>query len=241
MKFYTYIHRKADTPGVGGIFYVGKGSGKRAWDVKGRSRYWRSIYKVHGFLVEIVQHWALEEDAFEHEKTLIYDLRSSGARLVNLTDGGEGPTGLRHSEETKKRISETVKIVNREIYLSRKGTPPPLVTLQAAIAKNTGHPLSDTHRAAIGSAQKGVRKSPEHCAANSAARKGKKLSLQHRANMSASLSGKPHSAAHNAAVSSALTGKKKSPQAVANSVAAKKRARELRLKEVSSDFAFGCD
>jgi len=43
----------------------------------------------------------------ELERYWIRTLRHSGYRLVNLTDGGEGKLGLKHTDESKRRISET--------------------------------------------------------------------------------------------------------------------------------------
>lgn len=43
------------------------------------------------------------------ERTLIAEFRRKGARLINQTDGGEGARGLTHTEETKRKISESSK------------------------------------------------------------------------------------------------------------------------------------
>ena len=50
--YYVYLHRKKTT---GEVFYVGKGSGKRAWDNHGRSDPWRKTVSKHGKIVEILQ------------------------------------------------------------------------------------------------------------------------------------------------------------------------------------------
>ena len=103
MKFYTYIHKRADD---GVVFYIGKGQGNRHQDTRSRNRYWRNVVAKHGFTAEILSHWPTEDEAFEHEKLLIECFRDMGYKLVNMTDGGEGPSGMVHSEETRARLSE---------------------------------------------------------------------------------------------------------------------------------------
>lgn len=51
-KFLVYQHLRKDT---GAIFYVGKGTPRRAVSSVGRNKHWKSIVKKSdGFLVEIV-------------------------------------------------------------------------------------------------------------------------------------------------------------------------------------------
>ena len=39
-KFYTYVHRTADT---GSVFYVGKGKGQRAYTKFNRTKFWTHV------------------------------------------------------------------------------------------------------------------------------------------------------------------------------------------------------
>lgn len=55
----------------------------------------------HGYSVEIVAPWRTEQEAFDHEVFLISCFRDMGAPLVNLTHGGDGMSGHKHSPETK--------------------------------------------------------------------------------------------------------------------------------------------
>jgi len=50
-KFYVYVHIKESDNTV---FYVGKGSGGRAWDFYGRNVYWKNVKNKHGVRVEIL-------------------------------------------------------------------------------------------------------------------------------------------------------------------------------------------
>lgn len=108
--YYTYLHLKADTRE---IFYVGKGkvSRCRANSHLNRTLHWRNMVAKHGLLVEIAAYWEDEEAAYEHECLLIACLRDMGVRLVNLTDGGDGVRGHRHSDEYKAWQSDRMKMI----------------------------------------------------------------------------------------------------------------------------------
>lgn len=97
--FYTYLWLRED----GTVYYVGKGLGNRA-------------YLKHRFGVMkpptndriVVQHFENEAGAFEAEKFLIslYGRKDLGTGcLVNLSDGGEGPTGCVWSKESRASTS----------------------------------------------------------------------------------------------------------------------------------------
>jgi hypothetical protein len=96
----------------------------------------------------------------ELEKYWIATLRQSGYRLVNLTDGGEGKLGLKHTEESKRRISETKKrkIVEAEANGTTYGmygrSHSPEVREQIAIASR-GRVLSSITRDKLSDTRKG--------------------------------------------------------------------------------------
>lgn len=103
-NFYTYAHYKPD----GTIFYVGKGLGKRAYNLKQRNAYWKRVVEKYGApRVEILAYWETEQDAFDHEKSLIMSLKKSGTVLVNATIGGEGISGFNHSKLTKQKMQKS--------------------------------------------------------------------------------------------------------------------------------------
>jgi hypothetical protein len=106
VTFYTYIHKKKDT---GEVFYVGKGCGKRAFDFIARNRYWKFIYKKHGFLVEIIKMFDIEKKAFDHERKLISTYLKKGCKLANVTSGGEGVSGYKHTISALNKLSELAK------------------------------------------------------------------------------------------------------------------------------------
>lgn len=112
-KYYVYCHKDPTTQE---IFYIGKGSGPRAYVTQSRGKYWKNYVNKHGIpIVEILYENLEEEESFTLEKQLIQSLgrRDLGTGiLVNTTDGGEGCSGMVHSEETKQNLRE-----------SRKGKP----------------------------------------------------------------------------------------------------------------------
>lgn len=94
--FCVYLHRRSTD---GRVFYVGKGTRKRANFFHDRNQYWQKTAKKHGVEVEIVFDGLCESDAFEEERNVIAELRYFGEPLTNMTDGGEGSTGYKFSEE----------------------------------------------------------------------------------------------------------------------------------------------
>lgn len=104
MKYYVYGHYipESETP-----FYIGKGHSKRAWDVRNRNFWWNNIVNKYGLEVKVLYENLTEDEAFSIEKQLITEFgrrdKDSGC-LVNLTDGGEGSSGLIYTEEIKKAI-----------------------------------------------------------------------------------------------------------------------------------------
>jgi hypothetical protein len=102
--FCVYEHIRPDTNKV---FYVGKGSGRRAQSKHRRNQHWNNIVgKAGGFSVNILVENVDEEFAFLAEMERIDQLNRLGYKLANKTEGGEGPSGYRHTDEAKKKIAE---------------------------------------------------------------------------------------------------------------------------------------
>lgn len=154
--FYVYQHRRNDT---GEVFYVGKGSGNRAWSCESRNRHWNHIVSKYGMTVEILCDGVDEDFAFLLESDIIAKLGrrdlKTGA-LVNMTDGGDGVPGYTHTPAVRAKISRAFR----------------------------GKKLSPEHRANISKGQIGKKQSEEHCANMSKARLGKKASAETRDKLS---------------------------------------------------------
>jgi hypothetical protein len=97
--FYTYAHY---TP-QGRLFYIGKGHGERAYKFHKRNNYWNNVVDKYGKPnVQILANWSTEKEAFDHEILLIECFRELGHKLVNLSNGGEGPSGVTPWNKGKK-------------------------------------------------------------------------------------------------------------------------------------------
>lgn len=95
-KYYVYEHWRTDRDEC---FYVGKGMGSRAYKMGCRNRHHKAIQaKVirEGCAIEvrIVSSGLTEDEAFALEIERIAFWRSKNIDLANLTNGGEGPSGL---------------------------------------------------------------------------------------------------------------------------------------------------
>ena len=114
--FCTYAHY---TP-QGRLFYIGKGSGHyRANRMNGRNNYWDKIVAKYGRpSVQILADWDTEEEAFSHEVLLINCFRDMGYELANLTDGGDGTSGYKQTEEHKEKLrkARTGKSIHTEEF-----------------------------------------------------------------------------------------------------------------------------
>lgn len=101
-KFYVYLHRRASDNKV---FYVGKGKDKRAYNTCTRNEHWKRVYGKHGLVVEIVFENLSEKEAFSCEIDTILEMKYFDYPLSNKTNGGEGQSGSKQSQETKDKRS----------------------------------------------------------------------------------------------------------------------------------------
>jgi hypothetical protein len=117
------------------------------------------------------------------EREWIAHLRTAGCPLTNLTDGGEGGLGCRHSPETRAKIGAA--------HLGKKLSPEHRIKLSASHVGNKNclghrHPISDETRAKlsiVGMGKRnalGCRRSKETRARISAANVGNRNALGHR-------------------------------------------------------------
>jgi len=83
--FYVYLHKNNSD---GKVFYVGKGTDKRAWS-KNREKYWRKhVDSVGGFSVEIIESGLSELEALKRED---YFMEKYSEIVINH----QRPTGLK--------------------------------------------------------------------------------------------------------------------------------------------------
>jgi len=201
MKFYVYEHWRLDRDEC---FYVGKGTGRRAYEMSRRNIHHKAIQaKVarEGFAIEvrIVACGLTEEAAFSLECERIRFWRAAGVDLANMTDGGEGMSGHRHSPEIIERVRQ--KNIGKKRPLGRKLTEEHKAKISVA---NTGKP----------SAIKGKKRSEKTRAKMKASAQGripvfvgKEISEETRDKIRKSRTGKKMSEESKAKLSAALTGK----------------------------------
>jgi hypothetical protein len=101
--YYVYAYlRENNTP-----YYIGKGRDYRAYD------HHNSVHvPKDNSRIEFIAKNLSEQEAFVLEKDLIqlYGRKDLGTGILrNLTDGGEGSSGRKFTEESKKKISESCR------------------------------------------------------------------------------------------------------------------------------------
>lgn len=103
-QFFVYTHARPD----GSIFYVGKGISYRASIVdRKHNPYHTNIVAKYGKENIIVKTMLCrdEQHAFDLETKMITALRNGGVKLANIANGGSGASGIKHSIESKNKLS----------------------------------------------------------------------------------------------------------------------------------------
>ena len=138
-RFYTYAYLREDrTP-----YYVSKGNGDRICRKRSKGV---QPPKDKSRIIFLKQNLT-EEEAFRHEIYMIglFGRKDLGTGILhNRTNGGEGSSGLVHSEETKKKLSEIGK--GRECKQE---------TRKKLSEAGKGKTLSEEHKRKISEANKG--------------------------------------------------------------------------------------
>ncbi len=226
---------------VNGKMYVGKGTygleNRRASheDIasKGKGNVFHCALRKYGFNVfkwERLYRSSDNEKLLEREIFYIKLLSTRCPGGYNLTDGGGGILGFRHSDVARDKIGAASR--------GKKKPPLPIEVCARISATLSGRKLSAEHCANIGASMKGKKQkrgpqSPEHTAKIAAANTGKKRSPEACANISAGLKGKkrgPQSPEITAKIAASNRGKKRSLEACANiSAGSKGKKRSLEV------------
>lgn len=183
----AYVYTLTD-PRNGMPFYVGKGHGKRCeahldeakYYTKRKSKKLNKIRKLMSLgmkpIITKVEENVSDAQAIDFECLLIAEMRDIGIPLTNMTDGGDGAKGYKHTEEYKKLASERQK--NRVITEEHK--------------QRMRKPRSEQGKANMAKARKAstYKPSDETKRKTSLAMAGKVFSDEHKSKISAALLGK---------------------------------------------------
>ena len=104
---YRHIRTDLNIP-----FYIGIGKEvARAYCKVNRNQHWKNIVGKTSYDVHILFDDVSYEFAKEKEKEFIelYKRKEDGGILCNLTKGGDGVLGIRHTEEARKKMGEPNK------------------------------------------------------------------------------------------------------------------------------------
>lgn len=165
---YVYRHIRLDKNEP---FYIGIGTQdkhRRAYLKQSRNQLWKNIVAKTNYEVEILfDNITLEEaNNKEIEFISLYGKKENGGILANLTNGGGGIIGYKHSEESKRKISiesrnrkrgprsnetkEKLRIANTGKVGFNKGKSPSQETrdkiantLRGRVGVNKGRPMSE--------------------------------------------------------------------------------------------------
>ena len=109
---YVYRHIRLDKNEP---FYIGIGGDnnyQRAYSKNSRNIFWQRVVKKTNYNVDILLDNLTKDEAKEKEIEFISlygkKINKTGT-LVNISNGGEGAAGYKHTEEAKRKIAESNK------------------------------------------------------------------------------------------------------------------------------------
>lgn len=184
----SYVYMLVD-PRNNQPFYVGKGSGNRCrfhldeakYYVKRKSKKLNKIRKLFSIGMEPtiikVEENVTDADAIDLEVLLIAEMRDIGIPLTNMTDGGDGAQGYKHTEEHKQKMRDLFagRIITEEhrLKMRKPKSPEGRAAIAAAKLVSTYKPSEETKRK------------------TSESLKGRVFSDEHKAKIKAAITGKP--------------------------------------------------
>lgn len=201
-NYYVYTHID---PRTNEIRYVGKGNRDRAYRINsGRSGHHKNWLKQLKLLdlrpiILILEKDLEEKQALLREKELILEYRNKGLKLTNLTDGGDGMSGHKPSEETKRKISESRMGIKNPMFgrvAHNRGVPPSEESKRknseshlGKISPNKGRPMLEATKKKLSEGRIGKKSSEETKRKISISQTGRKSSEETKKKLSRSKMG----------------------------------------------------
>ena len=148
-EYYVYQYLRED----GSPYYIGKGKNKRAYEKHGKVPIPKNIENI-----QFIQNNMLEEHAFELEISLIkkYGRKDNKTGiLLNRTDGGDGL--INPGPETRKKMKDNIKMG----ITGMLGKIHSDETKKKMSESSKGRRLSEEHKEKIADYRKGKKEDPE--------------------------------------------------------------------------------
>jgi group I intron endonuclease len=124
-------------------------------------------YGVQSFIIELLTRCGTKGEMNRKEQEAIRSANTKTPHGYNLTDGGDGMGGFKHSEESKAKTSAALKgrkftdEHKAKIGMANTGRKCSDKVLAIFREANCGRVYTDEHRAKIGAAAKGRKRSEE--------------------------------------------------------------------------------
>lgn len=120
-RFYVYEWFIVDTLEV---FYVGKGTGNRRFELHNRNKYFKNIYNKYRCEVRLYKVNLTNEESCYWEIERIYELKSIGQAKCNFTSGGTGfSTGSLNPTVLKPHYGKDNGMIKHNIDMSGNKNP----------------------------------------------------------------------------------------------------------------------
>lgn len=137
-EYYVYFHYKKTT---GELFHIGYGSKKRAYDTRGRNRYWKNVVNKHEYIARIEYRFNNRKKAAYTERKLItkynpttnihlggfggdtWTKRSSYFKNKHIIKMRKMHKGKKHPQYGKNKTEKTKQKIKNSEYHKSKKTP----------------------------------------------------------------------------------------------------------------------
>lgn len=128
---------------INGKVYIGKATSaqlrRNAHKSRSHNVHLRHAIAKYGwgsFSFDVIEQHASEAEVFEAERFHIAYLRGLGATLYNLSDGGEGPAGVKKTEAQKQHLRD-LNVGEKNRFFGKTHTPETRTRISELASKRT--------------------------------------------------------------------------------------------------------